>query len=449
MAEVTPSGSGGPIHVSPPAPDGSLLIKGGVGGIAVQLEELDVGAAKLDHLAERLVSVENEVFNTWRDLTAYQHEPRSTGTAALLAVGEARDAVQRVRLELQRISSQVRTCRFEYDLAEEGNRHLQRTLGMSPPQAELQKHIDFWRTGFLNGAATEMLVGNAVTGLPAIKPLLEWAKPGLRTGPVAVKQEESMALDLDPSPAGLLERVRLLEERGSGFIEVIQVDNGGRKAYIAVVPGTQVNRADEGTNPFDLGGIVDGLGGNSEHVNAAVLQALRDAGAEHGADVVAVGYSQGGIHAMNLAADRRFMDEYDMKYVLTAGSPISRITPPPGVSTLHLEHRTDWVPGSDGMTNRDARNQVTVTMTNDLYVRGGEDAGLGPGHRLSGYEEAGRLVALSSDPSLVQSTAVLGAVLGAGGAATATRFSLSKTPPPPPPMDRRDPFSGRPQPGAK
>ncbi|NUS34855.1 MAG: hypothetical protein HOQ04_00040, partial [Pseudarthrobacter sp.] len=415
MADVTPSGSGGPIHVSAPPPDGDLVIKGGVGGITAQLEELDLGAGKIDALAERLSAVETEAFSAWRDLGAYQNEPRSTGTAALIAVGEARDAVQHLR-----------------------------TLGTSPPQVELQKHNDFWRTGFLNGAATEMLLGNAVSRLPAVTPFLEWAAPELRTGPVAVKQEERIALDLEASPAGLLERVRLLEERGSGFIEVIEVDDGGRKAYVVVIPGTQVNKADGGTNPFDLGGIVDGLGSHSEEVNAAVLRALREAGAEHGADVVAVGYSQGGIHAMNLATDKQFLAEYDMKYVLTAGSPISRITPPPGVSTLHLEHRTDWVPGSDGVPNPDARNQVTVTMTNDLYVRGGEDAGLGPGHRLGGYEEAGRLVAASADPSLVQSTAVLGTVLGAGGAATATRFSLSKTPPPPPPMDRRDPFSGRP-----
>lgn len=152
---------------------------------------------------------------------------------------------------------------------------------------------------------------------------------------------------------------------------------------------------------------------------------------------------------MNLAADGEFLKEYDMKYVLTAGSPISRITPPPDVSTLHLEHRTDWVPGSDGLPNRDARNQVTVTMTNDLYVRGGEDAGLGPGHRLSGYEEAARQVGASKDPSLVDSTAVLGSVLGTAGAATATRFSLTKTPPEPVAKDPRDPFSGRPQPGAR
>ncbi|MGZ4661253.1 MAG: hypothetical protein ACXVYB_08240, partial [Arthrobacter sp.] len=78
-----------------------------------------------------------------------------------------------------------------------------------------------------------------------------------------------------------------------------------------------------------------------------------------------------------------------------------------------------------------------------------EGAGLGPGHRLSGYGEAASLVGASKDPSLVQSTAALGAVLGAGGAVTATRFSLSRTPPPTVPKDRRDPFSGRPQPGAR
>jgi len=439
MADATPAGSGGPIRVSPPAPDGILTISGGVGGITVQLEELDVGAGKVDALADRLAAIEKELFGAWQGLGSYQNHPRSTGTAALIAVGEARDACQRVRLELQRISGQVRGCRRDYEAAEQ----LKRILGLPDPRSELQKHGDFWRTGFLNGDATERLVAHGVTILPVARPAVEEVFSSLRTGPVKAKQEESIAINLDATPAGLLERVRLLEERGSGFIEVIEVADKGGQAYVVVVPGTQVKEADAGTNPFDLGGILDGMGNNSAQVNAAVLQALQAAGAEPGADVVAVGYSQGGIHAMNLAADKEFSRNYDMKYVLTAGSPISRIIPPDDVSTLHLEHRTDWVPGSDGSANPDTRNQVTVTVTNDLYVRGGEDAGLGPGHRLSGYEEASRLVAASKDPSLVHSTAALGAVLGAGGAATATRFSLTKTPPPPPPMDRRDPFSGR------
>ena len=448
MADATPSGSGGPIQVSPPPPDGDLAITGGVGGITVQLEELDVGAGKLDALAARLAAVEVDLFAAWQELGAYQNQPRVTGTAALVAVGEAKDSVQRVRLELQRISGHVRSCRWDYGMADSAA-HMERMLGVSSPAVELQKHVDFWRTGFLNGAATEMLAANAVTLLPWLKPAVEKNIPALNTGPVKVTREESVPIRLDPSPAALLERVRLLEERGSGYIEVIEVDAGSRKAYVVVIPGTQVNEADGGANPFDLGGIVDGMGAHSERVNAAVLQSLRASGAEPGADVVAVGYSQGGIHAMNLAADGEFLKEYDMKYVLTAGSPISRITLPPDVNTLHLEHRTDWVPGSDGLPNRDTRNQVTVTMTNDLYVRGGEDAGLGPGHRLSGYEEAARQVGASKDPSLVDSTAVLGGVLGTAGAATATRFSLTKTPPEPVAKDPRDPFSGRPQPGAR
>ncbi|WP_307432786.1 hypothetical protein [Pseudarthrobacter defluvii] len=410
--------------------------------------ELDLGAGRLDGLAERLAAIEAGLFAAWQELGAHQNRPRSTGTAALIAVWEAKETVRTVRLELQRISGQVRSCRREYEIAESAA-HLKWRLGLSDPDVELQKHVDFWRTGFLNGDATEMLVADAVILLPAIKPAVEENIPALRTGPVKATQEESVRIDLNASPAGLLERVRLIEARGSGYIEIIEVDNGGGKAYVVVVPGTQVNESDGGTNPFDLGGIVDGMGSRSERVNAAVVQSLHAAGAEPGADVVAVGYSQGGIHAMNLAADEGFLKEYHLKYVLTAGSPVSRIMPAPDVSTLHLEHRTDWVPGSDGLPNRDARNQVTVTMTNDLYVRGGEDAGLGPGHSLMGYEEAGRLVGASKDPSLVQSTAVLSGVLGTGGAATATRFSLSKTPPPPVPKDPRDPFSGRPQPGAR
>ncbi|MFP5311351.1 MAG: hypothetical protein ACLGH7_02910 [Actinomycetes bacterium] len=448
MAEATPAGSGGPIRVGPPPSDGILSVSGGVGGITVQLEELEAGAAKLDGLAGRLAAIEAELSGAWQELSSYQNQPRASGTAALIAVWEARDAVQRARLELQRISGQVRSCRWDYEFAE-SRAHLARMLGLSNPAVEFQKHVDFWRTGFLNGDAMEMLVAEGPTFLPAIKPAVETPFPELRTGPVTATQAESVPIELLPGPAGLLERVRLIEQRGSGFIEVVQVQSADGKAYVVVIPGTQVNESDGGTNPFDLGGIVDGMGGHSARVNAAVLQSLRAAGAQPGADVVAVGYSQGGIHAMNLAADEGFLKEYRMRYVLTAGSPVSRITPPPDVDTLHLEHRTDWVPGSDGLPNRDARNQVTVTMTNDLYVRGGEKAGLGPGHRLGGYEDAARLVADSTDPSLSHSTAVLSGVLGAGGAATATRFALSKTPPPAPPKDHRDPFSGRPQPGAR
>lgn len=442
-AGVPPQDAGGAFHLSGPARDGNLVISGGIGGIAFQLEELAAGAAKLDQLAFALGDIEKELHSIWDELCQFQNEPRSTGTTALAAVWAAKGSAAAVRMQLQAISGKVSDCRRDYETAEGLSRTLS-SLGMPHLPADYEQHADFWRTGFLNRHAMESLVAESVTAIGPIKRFLEEILPGFAPKPLTVMQEESLGIELDASPAGLLERIRLVGERGNGYIEVIEVQHDQRTAYVVVIPGTQMEDADSGTNPFDLGGIAEGLGGHSAGVNAAVLRALQAAGAEEGAQVVAAGYSQGGIHAMNFAADELVRSRYNVEYVLTAGSPISRITPPPDVTTLHLEHRTDWVPGSDGSPNADAGNQVTVTMVNNLYVKTGEDVGLGPGHRLGGYEEGARLVAASADPSLVQSTAVLGGVLGAGGAAKATRFSLSRTGRPIPVMTQRVPHtSGR------
>ncbi|CCQ48450.1 putative uncharacterized protein [Pseudarthrobacter siccitolerans] len=423
MAEVMPSGSG-LIKVSGPPDDGFLTIRGGVGGIRFQLEELGGGAEKLDDLAGELSGMEVEVRRIWEDLVPFQDLPRWSGSLAMNAVGESERSIQAVRTELQRISGQVRACKQEYEVAEA----VAGTYS-KPDQpliaAELEMQSDFWRTGFLNRTAVENLTALAVHATPLAKMLVEAAYPGMRPRPVEVQPQESIPIDFDPSPAGLLERIRLIDARGAGFIEVVEVENAGQKAYVVVIPGTQLNTPDE--NPFGLNGIVEGVGNSSGNVSAAVLEALKAAGAQKGATVVGVGYSQGGLHAMNLAANEEFLRDYDLKYVLTAGSPVAGIRPDTDVSTLHLEHRTDWVPGTDGAPNRDSRNQVTATMNNDFYVQTGENVGIGPGHQLTSYQDGARLVSASSDPSLVASTAALGAALGAGGTATATRFSLSRT----------------------
>jgi hypothetical protein len=421
MAEVTPSGSGS-IHLSGPPDDGTLMIRGGVGGMRFQLEELTGGAEKLDDLAGELSGMEVEIRRIWEDLVPCQELPRWSGSLAMNALGESGRSVQGVRAELQRISSQVRACKQEYETAEA--LAVTANTGLPLIGNELEMQADFWRSGFLNRRALENLTALAVQATPLVSTLVEAALPKMRPQPIEVQPQESVLIDLDPSPAGLLERIRLIEARGAGFIEVIEVENKGQKAYVVVIPGTQLNTPDE--NPFGLNGIVEGVGNSSGNVSAAVLEALRAAGAPGGATVVGVGYSQGGIHAMNLAANEDFLSNYDLKYVLTAGSPVAGIRPGPDVNTLHLEHRTDWVPGTDGAPNRDARNQVTATMTNDLYVQTGENVGIGPGHQLSSYQDGARLVSASTDPSLVASTAALGAALGAGGTATATRFSLSR-----------------------
>lgn len=464
MAEVTPSGSGGPVRPLEPASDGHLSVRGGVGGIAFQLEELADGAKDLDGLAADLSSVELSVQRIWSELCPYENDPRSSGVEALTAVWEGRRAVAAVREELQGIGSLVRACQRDYEDADQQSvAHLRLgtdSLRLLPPQL-----LDLLLGGFpnpyspdlsrlFNRDSMESLAGNypvilslmganpklvleavtmaAATGMQGssvphvVRMLANGVMPHLKPRRVTAAAELSSHTTLDTSPAGLLARARAVDADGRGTIEIIRTAGAGREAFIVIVPGTQPGDAG-GPNPFDEAGIAEGLGYGSEHTSAAIRAALQQAGAEAGAQVVAVGYSQGGIHAMNLSQDKAFLAEYDLKYVLTAGSPVGDIMPEPGIRSLHLEHRQDWVPGSEGAPNPDTRDRVTVTFEDRVLTPLGEDPGLGPGHRLSNYEAGARAVAASSDPSLMASTGALAGVVGAGGAATATRFQLVRT----------------------
>lgn len=467
MAALTPPGSGGPLRPVEPAPDGFLSVRGGVGGIAFQLEELAAGTVELDGLARDLASVELDAHRVWTELGPYQNDPPSSGTEAATAVWEGRRAVAAVREELQDMARQVQACQRDYEVAEQQSRASLRSgtdaIGLLPAQlTDLQLgglgepfRADLSR--LLNRDSMEGLTGNypfilallgvnsqavlgavtmaAATGMKGsgvpdvIRMLAGGVMPQLRPRPVKATATSTSAITFDASPAGLLARARGVDEDGRGRIEVIKTEHGGREAFVVVVPGTQPGDAG-GPNPFDEHGIAEGLGYGSAHTSAAIRESLRQAGAEAGARVVAVGYSQGGIHAMNLSQDKAFLAEYDLKYVLTAGSPVGGINPEPGISSLHLEHRQDWVPGADGVPSPDTRDRVTVTLQNRVLTPGGVDPGLGPGHRLTNYEAGARAVAASNDPSLVASTAALAGIVGAGGAATATRFQLVRTPKP-------------------
>jgi hypothetical protein len=460
MAEVTPPGSGGPIELTGPASDGVLEIRGGIGGMTFQLEELIGGAEKVEGLADELVAVEAEVGRIQDGLRLSQTQVWFLGTEAQLSLGEAQRSVQAVRAELQGISSQVRASKRDYEVAEALASYSRGIGGGLASSETLVRQTADLALGFVpNGEVAELVTGpldmltlleispvrfavalaadvaagkHVAAAVPLLNDAVGRSVRILQPRPVAVDRKETVPIEFDGSLAALLERARIIGERGEGYVEVIEVDNGGQKAYVVVIPGTQTDGETGGVNPFDEAGIAEGLGQNSAEINAAVLRALQDVGAERGAPIVAVGYSQGGIHAMNLAADKRFLKEYDMKYVLTAGSPVGGIVPDADVTSLHLEHRQDWVPGTDGTPNPDARNRVTVTLNNPVTTPAGEEFGIGPGHRLSNYTGGARLVSASEDPSLMASTAVLAGVLGTGGTATATRFALTRSKSPEP-----------------
>ncbi|WP_460773568.1 alpha/beta hydrolase [Microbacterium sp. GXF7504] len=78
----------------------------------------------------------------------------------------------------------------------------------------------------------------------------------------------------------------------------------------------------------------------------AVLEAMSDAGIPRGADVVLTGFSQGGIMAANLAADRSF--PYNTVGVVTNGSPIDSFDIPRDIPVYAFQHANDPVPMLDG-----------------------------------------------------------------------------------------------------
>jgi len=447
-------------------------VRGGVGGISFQLEELDAGARGLEALARDLAAVELGIYRVWEALGSYQRDDPFSGAEALAAVWEGQRSLAAVREELERLAASVRACQIRYSATERANLlmtqlHWDASWLWGRQVADLCLVRD-WRDWRPNTASTEaiassdpVVAGTILAALLGTRPgeidaaarmaliaggtsvpvlvrmLLDRVGPDLRPRPVtavpaAGMEEGAPDTAVDTSPAGLLARAGAVEDAGPGQIEVIQTTNGGREAFVVIIPGTQPGNMG-GPNPFDEVGIGESLGYGSEYTAAAIRSALRQAGAEAGDQVVAVGYSQGGIHAMNLSQDQAFLAEYDLKYVLTAGSPVGGITPEPGVSSLHLEHRQDWVPGSEGLPNPDTRDRVTVTLNGLVRTPSGEDAGLGPGHRLTNYEAGARVVSASPDPSLVASTAALAGVVGAGGAARVTRFQLVRTPKPPTP----------------
>ena len=97
------------------------------------------------------------------------------------------------------------------------------------------------------------------------------------------------------------------------------------------------------------------------------------------------------------------------------------------------------MPGADGLPNPDTKDRVTVTLTSPIPGPEWLEPGMGPGHAMGRYADGARDVAASRDPSLQASTAALAAVVGAGGTATVTRFSLRREAMPP---QREGPSSG-------
>ncbi len=166
-----------------------------------------------------------------------------------------------------------------------------------------------------------------------------------------VSLEDTDLLDrTDPDRHGAIQVQRIVDERG--------------ERSIVYLPGTDdmspVSR--EGGPVRDMEANYQLIGGLDSAYGRGIQQAMLDAGLE-GHDVMLVGHSQGGMVATALAADPGFARQFDVRHVVTAGSPTAQVPDlPAGTSAIHLENRGDAVPLLDGEDNPDQPHRTTVSF---------------------------------------------------------------------------------------
>jgi pimeloyl-ACP methyl ester carboxylesterase len=153
-------------------------------------------------------------------------------------------------------------------------------------------------------------------------------------------------------------------DSGQVRIEEI-VGPDGQTRYIVYVPATTDWSAQSGDYTTDMTTNVQGMAGNETVMREMVRQAIADAGIGSEAEVMLVGYSQGGITAGSLAADPAFLHDVNVTALMTVGAPISDFPIDSGIDVLSIEHEQDLVPDLDGGENPAVDNWSTVTVDYD------------------------------------------------------------------------------------
>ncbi|SPT54449.1 Uncharacterised protein [Actinomyces bovis] len=145
-------------------------------------------------------------------------------------------------------------------------------------------------------------------------------------------------------------------------ISITRIEHAdGTKSYRVIIPGT----TDWGSGspaPQDLLTNLQGASGMPTDMESGVVTAMRMAGIQPEDEVSLYGHSQGGITAVNIAADPEVAKHFKVTEVLTAGSPTAHVQLPEEVHALHLENAGDAVPALDGAPSPTGPNRAVVQL---------------------------------------------------------------------------------------
>ena len=260
-------------------------------------------------------------------------------------------------------------------------------------------------------------------------------------GPRTARAEEVDVLAVEPAHpvppmpdlAAAVDALHTIHIDGEGVapgsVQVRRTDHpDGRRTWTLLLPSTQAmglggaNPVDNLTNGQTYAGVVS-------DVEIGAVRALELAGVAPGEEIAVVGFSQGGLTAMRLAADPLVRARFDIRTVVTAGSPVGHLPTPAGTEVLNLEHLEDVVVGLDGTANPAEPGRTTVSRALTTGEHGALDfrVPLGTSHSIDAYAQTATLALRSGDPSVAHLDARLREVTGGPGArVTATTYRLER-----------------------
>jgi hypothetical protein len=212
----------------------------------------------------------------------------------------------------------------------------------------------------------------------------------------------------------LAEAVSRIPSTAAVRVERYAMPGGGRQ-FVVYIAGTGAGSA------FDMLSNAQLYGGERSASYEAVRDALAQAGAKPGDMVHEIGHSQGAMIAGRVALE----GEYDVRTVVTAGSPIQAELPA-SVLSVDLRHTDDVVPVlADGgsAAGVGAPDSVVVERVADPTVSVGDL--MMPAHAREAYEHTAALVDASTDPRVDAVRAVF-ADLGRAESVEVTEYTAER-----------------------
>ncbi|GAB3847999.1 hypothetical protein [Nesterenkonia populi] len=205
--------------------------------------------------------------------------------------------------------------------------------------------------------------------------------------------EEAGAEVFDGTRGGFYETMAGYSDQGD--VVVAEIDNGeGDPVYAVYIPGLDLDEhtAEDGLDPLASRGLLttaDAFANDSANVDRIVDQALRDAGAEEGADVMLSGFSQGGLAVTNLLKGSTTAERYSVRTADSLGAPATSEDIDHDAAIVHMGDRNDVVTWLKGGRNSTSSNRVDIDVD---YKGDGPRAGSASGLADSGrsYAEHGR-----------------------------------------------------------